>query len=590
MDIFDFVKKTISDYYLITYKINHDEKLLIGNYAKFGDISTSSPLALSKKTNKNPIQVADELCEYIKSLKNKYIQKVESVNPGFVNIYLNNEYWSDTALEIFKNIDYFGSNKSGRNKKWIVEHTSPNSNKCLHIGHLRNNIFAMALCNLVQNSGYELVRDCIYNNRGIAMAKMMWGYLKYARKDNKEITDIQYWVNHKSEWNLPEDLNVRPDRFVDDLYVKGNSDYEKDENIKGVIKKYVIEWENEDKNIWELWKFLVDYAFTGQLMTLKRLGSKWDNIWYEHEIYKMGKEIIFEGMKNNVFRKSEGAIVTNLAKYNLPDTIAIKSDGTANYLTQDISLTKLKIEKFKADKYIWVVGPEQTLQFQQLFAICEMLEWGLRDKFLHLFYGFVTIKGMGKMSSRKGNVLYIDDLLDKCRDTILPKIKNQELTSKDKLETAEKLGLASVKYSLLSVSRNTPTIFDFETSLSFEGNSGPYIMYTYTRALSVLEKYTEDYSKVNKLLFDNDIEMNIIKKISEFPNICQKAVEEYSPNLVCNFMFELSQLFNHFYNELEILKSGDKEKTQYRVILTYLVSRILKKSFEVLNIDTVDKM
>ena len=247
--------------------------------------------------------------------------------------------------------DEYGKGGWGKGKIYEVEHTSPNPNKAMHIGHLRNNVTGMALANIFEAGGIKVIRDEIDNNRGIAIAKLMWGYLKFAKKDKKEITDMKYWNDHQDEWETPEDKGLRPDLFVDELYVKGSEDYKVSEEIENLIKKLVVDWENEDKSTWSLWKKVLDYSYQGQNLTLERLGNKWDKIWREHEHYKAGKEMVTSGLKKGVFKKlPDGAIITQLEKYGIPDTVVVKKDGTSLYITQDLALTKLKKEAFHANR------------------------------------------------------------------------------------------------------------------------------------------------------------------------------------------------------------------------------------------------
>lgn len=590
MDINESIKTTILGY-LKDIGISDFEVVFDTPKDKaFGDLTTNIALKVAKQAEKSPLEVAKDISALFGG--NNQIEKVEVAAPGFLNFYLNKSLTKEVVNMIILEPD-FGTSKWGSGQTWLIEHTSPNPNKAMHLGHLRNNVTGMAVSNLSKAIGVNIVMDCIDNNRGIAIAKLMWGFLKFANKDqSKQVEDLNEWYNNQDEWQTPQDLNLSSDKFMDQLYVKGAEDF-KNPQVEEKIRKLVVDWENEDEKTWELWKKVLDYVYAGQAATLKRLGSHWDYIWHEHEHYQEGKEIVEEGLKKGIFIKTDnGAVVTNLKKYNLPDTIVIKKDGTSLYITQDLALTKRKIEKFHPDKLFWVIGPEQSLAMKQVFAVSDQLGFGKFEDFNHIAYGFISIKGQGKMSSRAGNVVYIDDLLDDARDTVLEKIKNENLTDADKFEVAEKVGLGAVKYSILKVGRLTDTAFDFNTSLSFEGDSGPYLMYTYARCASILRQSKTNVDKVENLdiVFNTEEEAQVVRILNQFSKTVFDAAINYSPNLICSYLFELAQIYNKFYNQHSVLNAQKSEDIRARVALTFAVSQVLKKGLNLLGIETVEAM
>ncbi len=452
----------------------------------------------------------------------------------------------------------------------------------MHLGHLRNNVTGMAISNIWEFIGIKVIRDCIDNDRGIAIAKLMWGYLKFARRDKKENTDINYWYTHQNGWNSPAELKVRPDMFADDLYVNGSKDFNEFEESEKGVRKLVLDWENKDEKTWELWEKVLGFVYEGQKATLERLGSKWDKVWHESDHYKMGKDSVFEGVKNGIFKKLEdGAILSNLKTYHLPDTILIKNDGTSLYITQDLALTKLKKQTFKPDKMFWVIGPEQSLQLKQMFAICEQLGISKVKDFTHLSFGYMSIAGSGKMSSRLGNVIYIDDLIDAARDEILKINPDKKL--------AEKVALGAVKYNILKVGRTTDTAFDFKTSLSLEGDSGPYLQYTYARCKSVLNNVVAIPDKPRPKNV-NDYEIAIARHIYKFPEVVKEAGLSYNPNLLCGFLFELAKRYNTFYAKCSIIKADNENSKVFRFLLTSATAQVLKNGLNLLGILTPEKM
>lgn len=573
-DILQAVKTVFPDIKISIKDINLEHPTVEAH----GDYSTNIALKLAKEIGQKPQEIAQKIAS---KLKNASV-----AGPGFINITLDNDYLVEQVKKVIKEDGKYGMGDWGKGKTWSIEHTSPNPNKAMHLGHLRNNVTGMAIGNLWEWSGLKVIRDCIDNNRGIAIAKLMWGYLKFARKDGKQDkTEIDYWFDHQEEWQTPKDRKMRPDRFVDELYVKGATDYDDNKEVVPLIKKLVVDWENKDKKNWALWKKVLDYSYKGQNLTLKRLGNKWDKVWREHEHYEAGKDLVAQGLKKGIFKKSEGAIVTDLKKYNIPDTIVIKSDGTALYITQDLALTRLKKETFKSDRLFWVIGPEQSLALKQMFAVCEQLEIGKYTDFTHIAYGYMSLKGIGKMSSRKGNVVYIDDLIDmakkKALEIMAASYRQKDLENKDDL--AEKVAVGAIKYSILKVGRLQDTAFDMEESLSLEGDSGPYLQYTYARARSVLRKAKVKSLKLNLQDLTSE-EMAILRWVYRFPEVVETAAKSFSPNLLCSYLFELAKRFNTFYANCPILEND------FRLSLTQAVSIVLANGLAILGIEAVEKM
>lgn len=555
----------------------------------FGDYTTNVALVSAKEKGESPRKIAEDLLEKVKEDKDlsKVCDKVEIAGPGFINFWLKSDVLVDTLKQIDTDKKDFGKSVKGKGKTYEIEHTSPNPNKAMHLGHLRNNITGMAISNLIESTGVKVVRDCVDNNRGIAIAKLMWGYLKFGRKDGEYKTDINYWFDHQSEWQTPDGAHMRPDRFVDMFYVKGSTDFEASEEIEVKVRQIVIDWEAEEPKNRELWKKVLEYSYQGQELTLKRLGNIWDKVWHESDHFKKGKDMVELGLEKGVFKKSEGAIVTDLSKYKLPDTVVIKKDGTALYITQDLALTKLKKEEYKADKMFWVIGPEQSLAMQQMFAVCEQLGIGKISDFTHLAYGYMSIKGQGKMSSRLGNVVYIDDLLDMARDGVKEIMKSGDFEPAEIEKTSEIVGVGAVKYSILRVGRLQNTSFDLKESISLEGNSGPYLQYTVARINSLIEKSgkTLSFDVKNKDLKEE--ELTVLRTLVKFPEVIEESAKNFAPNLLCNYLYDLSQKYNHLYNCLKIIGS---EAESFRLAISFGVGQVLKNGLKILGINTPERM
>ncbi len=558
--------------------------------SEFGDFTTNIALVLASKEKANPKYLAKSIVGKLGEKHNlkSIIDKIEIAGPGFINFWLKRDALVDNLIEIASEKEKYGSSTFGKGEIWGIEHTSPNPNKAMHLGHLRNNVTGMAIANLAEACGYKVIRDCIDNDRGIAIAKLMWGYLKFGRKDGKTDADINSWFEHQEEWQTPDDLNLRPDRFVDLFYVKGSTDFEANEEVEERVRKIVVDWEADEPKTWALWKKVLAYSYQGQEMTLKRLGNIWDKVWHEHEHYREGKKFVEEGLKKGIFKKlDDGAAVTDLAKYKLSDTIVMKSDGTALYITQDLALTKLKKDTFKADKLFWVIGPEQSLAMQQMFAVCEQLGIGKREEFIHLAYGYMSIKGQGKMSSRLGNVIYIDELLDLAKAKVKKIMDGADINATEIEKISEEVGVGAVKYSILKVGRLQDIAFDINESVSVEGNSGPYLQYTVARTNSVLAKVKGERQELKVGGGLNEEEMTVLRSLIRFQGVVELSVKNYSPNLLCNYLYELASKFNSFYNIHKII-GGENE--EFRLALTGGVGQVLKNGLKILGISTPEKM
>jgi len=562
------------------------------NIESHGDFATNIAMKLAGELKRSPLDIAEEIVERLKAEEiQRKLEDITIATPGFINFKLSKATLYEELITVINAKEEYGKGTYDKDETWLLEHTSPNPNKAMHLGHLRNNVTGMAIGNIWEYMGIKVIRDAVDNDRGIAIAKLMWGYLKFARKDGAENTDIGYWYEHQNEWQTPEELGLRPDRFVDELYVRASTDFKENEDTQSKVRQMVIDWENEEEKNWALWERVMDYSHRGQDMTLERLHSKWDFVWHEHEHYKQGKQLVEEGLKSGVFQRTpEGTIITNLDKYKIPNTVVEKSDGTALYITQDLALTKLKKEKFNADKMFWVIGPEQTLAMKQVFAVSEQLGTGKLSDFVHLMFGYMSIKGKGKMSSRAGTVIYIDELIDEARDTILEKLEDRGFDGEEKQRIAEIIGVGAVKYSILKVARTTDTAFDFATSLAFDGNSGPYLVYTYVRARNILQGNTVSVDLKDLEVLQDEKELDIIRYLLRFPEVVHTSGIQYAPNMIADFLFELAQKFNRFYKELYVLTAETEELKIARLALTEVVATTLKTGLGLLGIETVEKM
>ena len=556
----------------------------------FGDYSSNVALTtfenLKFKIKNLKLKTPREYAEWtVKQLEdddrlNNIIEKMEVAGPGFINFWLSKETLADNLSEILSKKEDYGRLDPLKGKSYLIEHTSPNTIKTLHVGHIRNNTLGMGVHNLLEALGADVKLDAINNDRGIHVMKAVWAYMKYG------------------EGKSPESEGLKPDHFVDKFYVMGAKMADDDEKTKDEMQELLRRWEAGDKEIRTVWKKLRDWTLAGFKETYKRLGSHHDHQWFESEFYEHGKEMVEQGLKKGVFKKlPDGAVLSNLSKYNLSDTIVLRADGTSMYHTQDLYLTKLKREKFPSDLYMWDIGPEQELYLKQLFAMCEQLGIGKKEDYFHMAYGFVYLKGGGKMSSRAGNVVSADTLLDemvgKARKIIEKSETGRNFMDDEKEKVAEAVGVGAIKYGFLKVGRSTDIYFDIKESLSLEGNSGPYLQYTVARTNSVLakskrvkEQESKSFNSATMKQLNNE-ELQVLRALPRFADVIVDAAKSYSPNLLCNYLFGLAQKYNNFYNTHRIIDSDNKE---FRLRLTTATGQVLKNGLKLLGIEAPERM
>lgn len=561
-----------------------DITILIPKHASFGDFAVNVMQLKDRPSQK-------QISEYVEKLSQDKLFAHVDVQGAFINTTLSNTALKKELRKALEQKETYGSSDWGKDKIWEIEHTSPNPNKAMHLGHLRNNVYAMALSHIWEYVGIKVIRENMNNNRGIAIARLMWGYLTYGHPDSTD-KDLAHWYNNQDEWDSPESRNLDPGRFVDELYVKASADFDADPDIQQAVRQMVVDWEAGDKKTRALWEKVLKYSYAGQATVLSRLGNQWNRTWNEHEHYDKGKKYVEEGLEKGIFKRTEeGTVITQLEKeYNIPNTVVLKSDGTSLYITQDLALTNIKLKETGAERLFWIVGPEQTLAFQQMFAICEQLGIAPREKLTHLSYGWMSIKGKGAMSSRSGNVVYIDDLLDEATSYAKKQIRDPEKLVEDIDSVAEKIGVGAVKYSLLKIGRTQDTAFDLKESLSFEGNSGPYLQYTYARMKSLLAKAGNENPSAPDMFPElQDAEQLLLRALPRFSDIVLEAAQSYSPHIISTYLFDLTQRFNAFYEECPILEAKAEQKA-FRLALTAATAHVLKNGLGLLGIDVLERM
>jgi arginyl-tRNA synthetase len=479
---------------------------------------------------KSPVQIAEELKNKIKS---KEFEKIESKGP-YLNFFLNKKDLIEKILKESSKKD-FGKNKN-KSEKIVIEFPSPNTNKPLHLGHLRNMALGESISRISEFIGNKISRVSLNNDRGIHICKSMLAYKEFGKNKNPD---------------------KKSDHFVGDFYVKFNELVKKDKSYEEKAQELLQKWEQGDKEIITLWKKMNKWAFDGFKETYKNFEIKHDKEYFESKIYKEGKKIILDGLKKGIFeKKQDGSIFVNLEKEKLGEKILLRKDGTAVYITQDIYLATLKKKEFNFNKSFYVVGNEQEYHFQVLFSILEKL--GFSSKNLkHISYGMVELPE-GKMKSREGNVVDADNLIEEITTLAKKELTTRTNLSKRELEIrSKKISLAAIKYFLLKVDAKKNMLFNPKESLNFEGDTGPYLLYSYARANSILKKVKTTNKKLEiKNLESNEIKL--AKKISEFPEIILKSYNDLNPSYLANYSYQLAQIFNEFYHSCPVINSENE--------------------------------
>lgn len=562
---------------------------------EFGEYASNAAMRYAKQLGKNPLELAETLAAHLESLTIPGLMTAEAVKPGFLNLHLSPEAKIGQVATILEEKNGFGTNESHVGEKWVIEHTSPNPNKAMHIGHLRLNLVGMGIVRLMKAAGAEVIADAVYNDRGISIAKAMYGFLDHMKRNDTAPTDVQYWIGHKDEWFTPETKNMKPDEFITECYVLGEADTKADPETDKVVRQMVVDWEAEDAAVWELWRHVLQFAYAGNERVLARLGSHWDKVWYEHEHYKEGKAYVERGLESGLFTKLEdGAVLTNLEeKYKLPDTILLKNDGTSLYITQDIALTDLKKRTYGADHLVWVIGPDQSLALKQLFAVCDQLGIGSLDEFTHVSYGYVGLKNedgsFKKMSSRAGTVVLLDDVIDAVKETIRARFDTEAKHDAARREMlSEKLALAAVKFAFLKSDRMQDISFDVEQSVDVQGDSGMYVEYTYVRTRSILKKAGMISVETIPAVAELGAEAELLRTMLYFEDVVQKSIDDLSVHHVAQYLLELCAAFNSWYGKEVILDGTEREV--YRLAIVAAVGQLIENGSGLLGIEMVDEM
>jgi arginyl-tRNA synthetase len=525
---------------------------------------------LSKEWKKNPIEIAMELAKKIKP--SKLIKEVREVGP-YLNFFVEKGKVAENVIkDILKLKEDFGK-KKGEGKTILVEYPGPNTNKPLHLGHVRNMVLGTALLNLINANGDKALAVNINNDRGVHICKSMLAYQKWGKGDS------------------PAKSGLKPDFFVGKYYVMFTKKAEEDPNLKTEALEMVKKWEQGDEEVLALWRKMNKWAFAGFKETYKKFNVEFEKEYYESETYKEGKEIVLKGLEKGLFYKDdEGAVVVDLGK-QLGKKVLLRADGTSVYVTQDLYLAKERYADFKFDELIYVVATEQNYHFQVLFKLLEMLKFPFAKKCRHFAYGMVNLTS-GRMKSREGIVVDADDLVDDMEELAEKETRkrHKDISAKEIEKRAKQLGMAAIRFYLLKYESVKDILFDPKESLSFEGETGPYVQYAHARIASILKKYGKKVTnEIKSKTLETEEERKVILLLTKYPEIVAEAAENFKPHLVARYLLDLSQGFNEFYHACPILQSDD-DTMKARLNLILAVKQVLANGLELLGIEAPEAM
>lgn len=558
---------------------------------------------LLRISRKKPEDTAREIGEYL-AANSPLIEKYNAVN-GFLNLTISSSSWIGLLLDIHHDAQYGIVAPTEESPLVMIEYSSPNTNKPLHLGHVRNNLLGWALANVIAANGNKVVKTNIVNDRGIHICKSMLAWLKYGNGETPE-------TSGKKGDHLIGDYYVAFDKHyreqVAELTAKFQAEGLDEETAKQRAEreapliveahKMLVKWEQGDPEVRGLWKRMNEWVYAGFDETYKNLGVSFDKIYYESDTYLEGKKVVLKGLENNLFfKKEDGSVWADLTKDGLDEKLLLRADGTSVYMTQDIGTAKLRFQDYPINKMIYVVGNEQNYHFQVLSILLDRLgfEWG--KSLVHFSYGMVELPN-GKMKSREGTVVDADDLIaemvSQARQTSDEMGKFTDMSEEERNEIARIVGMGALKYFLLKVDARKNMLFNPAESIDFNGNTGPFIQYTYARIRSVLRKAAEAGVTVPEEL-PNDIELSlkeeeIVQHIADFAAVVKQAGTDYSPSTIANYCYDLVKEYNQFYHDFSILKETDEKKKLFRLVLSANVAKVIRLGMGLLGIEMPERM
>lgn len=597
MTLEETLKQQVTAAVKALYGIDADDKQiqLQKTRAEFEGNITLVVFPFVKLARKAPAQVAEEIGKAMTDsaiVCEPVIEKYNAVQ-GFLNMSIAPSFWIEQLEAIAADANY--GQQSDRNKLMMVEYSSPNTNKPLHLGHVRNNLLGSSIARIQEANGWKVVKTNIVNDRGIHICKSMLAWLKFGNGETPESSG-------KKGDHLIGDYYVRFDKEyrkqVAELMASGKSedDAKREAPLMKEAQAMLLKWEQGDKEVRELWAKMNSWVYAGFDETYKMMGVSFDKIYYESNTYLEGKKEVERGLQEGLFyRREDGSVWANLTNDGLDEKLLLRSDGTSVYMTQDIGTAKLRYQDYPIDKMVYVVGNEQEYHFKVLSLLLDKLGFPFGKELVHFSYGMVELPN-GKMKSREGTVVDADDLMEQmiqdAKEISKDKVNTlPDITETEANEIARKVGLGALKYFILKVDPRKNMLFNPEESIDFNGNTGPFIQYTYARIQSVLRK-AETGSRQSAISNQqlNDKEVALIQRLTDYPSAVKQAGEEFSPAVLCNYAYALAQEFNSFYHDYSILNESDEQKKNLRLLLSAEVAKVLKHAMGLLGIEMPERM
>lgn len=592
MNIKDLIQKKLQEIIQTNYQLDdqNDPKKVTLEVQKTnpdheGDF-TIVTFPLVKILKKSPDLIAVELGDAL-STQSDFLESYNVVK-GFLNLKIKNSFFLNNFNSVKDNFDKVPE----KNVTVMVEYSSPNTNKPLHLGHIRNNLLGFSVAQILKQDGYNVIKTQIINDRGIHICKSMLAWEKFGNGET------------------PKSSNTKGDKFVGNYYVEFDKNYKsqiadliangqtEDEAKKNAAiiqeaQQMLLNWEKGDEKVRNLWNEMNSWVYEGFGETYKRLGVDFDQVQYESNTYILGKDLIQEGLiKGILFRKDDGSVWCDLTDEGLDQKLLLRSDGTSVYMTQDLGTAVQRFKDNDIQKLIYTVGNEQDYHFDVLFKILKKLGYNWAENLYHLSYGMVELPE-GKMKSREGTVVDADDLMQEMYETAKEKAqelgKLENLSDSEKEKSYETVGLGALKYFMLKVDPKKKMLFNPKESIDFNGNTGPFIQYTYARIQSLLSKAEYKEQTVSEYAM-NDSEKELVMNLSNFKEVVSKAAETLSPALVANYVYDLVKSYNSFYQNNPILNQDNENTKQFRLELSSLTGKTIKKGLSLLGIGTVDRM